>query len=85
MTLSMIPVMVVAAINNFFTLSAGTETTTIAEVTLEKLKTTVGAFIGWFGQFLTFVGSQPLLLIGVAIFVASAVIYLTYKALHGRG
>lgn len=81
MTLSMIPVMVAAAINNIFTLSAGSDT----QITLDSLKTTVGAFIEWFGQFLAFVGNQPLLLIGVAIFVASAVIYLTYKALHGRG
>lgn len=61
------------------------ETTTIATVALDNLKTTVTAFTEWFGEFLTFVGRQPLLLIGVAIFVASAVIYLTYKALHGRG
>lgn len=55
------------------------------QITLDALKTTVTAFIEWFTEFLAFVGSQPLLLIGVAIFVASAVIYLTYKALHGRG
>lgn len=81
MTLSLIPMYLVAAINNIFTLSVA-ETTTMS---LDALKTTVTAFTQWFGEFLGFVGSQPLLLIGVAIFVASAVIYLTYKALHGRG
>lgn len=65
----------------FITLSAEPA----SEVSLQALKTTVTAFTSWFGEFLAFVGSQPLLLIGVAIFVASAVIYLTYKALHGRG
>lgn len=84
MTTTNAALFLVAAINRFFTLSAG-ETTTIAQMNLDALKTTVQAFISWFGEFLAFVGNQPLLLIGVAIFVASAVIYLTYKALHGRG
>lgn len=84
MTLTMIPMYIVAAINNLFTLSA-TEPTTTERMSLDALKTTITAFTEWFGEFLRFVANQPLLLIGVAIFVASAVIYLTYKALHGRG
>lgn len=52
---------------------------------LETLTTVVGDIIGMFTTVLATVSQEPLLLLGVGIFLVSAVIYLTYKALHGRG
>lgn len=52
---------------------------------LTTLKQVVQDIIGMFADVLGRVSVEPLLLIGIGIFLVSAVIYLTYKALHGRG
>lgn len=52
---------------------------------LTTLTTVIQAIIGFFTDVLSMVSKEPLLLLGIGIFMVSAVIYLTYKALHGRG
>lgn len=52
---------------------------------LTTLQDVVTAIIGMFATILARVSIEPLLLLGIGIFLVSAVIYLTYKALHGRG
>jgi len=52
---------------------------------LGTLKTVVTDIIGMFTTILQTVSEEPLLLLGIGVFMVSAVIYLTYKALHGRG
>lgn len=42
-------------------------------------------FMTWIKEMLTAISAEPLLMIGIAIFVAGAVIGLAYRALHGRG
>lgn len=52
---------------------------------LATLKTVISDLLGMFSDILRTISEEPLLLLGIGIFVASAVIYLCYKALHGRG
>lgn len=52
---------------------------------LTTLTSVIQAIIGFFTDVLSMVSKEPLLLLGIGIFMVSAVIYLTYKALHGRG
>ena len=54
-----------------------TATTTLTSV--------FGDVMDWFGTILQTIGTEPLLLIGIAMFVVSCVIGLVFKALHGRG
>lgn len=55
------------------------------EVTLTTLTTVFEQILTWFTSFITNISTNPLLLLGVAAMVASMVIRLAYKALHGRG
>lgn len=52
---------------------------------LTTLGDVITQIMNWFSTVLSTISGEPLLLLGIGIFVASAVIYLTYKALHGRG
>lgn len=58
-------------------LDAATSLTTLTEV--------FNQFLSWITSMLGTISGEPLLLLGVAVFVAGAIIYLAYKALHGRG
>lgn len=61
-------------------LTGGTST-----VTLDTLTSVFQTILTWFTDFIGNIASNPLLLIGIASMVASIVIRLAYKALHGRG
>ena len=55
------------------------------EVTLTTLTTVFEQILTWFTSFIQNISTNPLLLLGIAAMVASMVIRLAYKALHGRG
>lgn len=54
-------------------------------MSLEVLTEVFKTFMGWITTMIGTIASNPLLLIGVAAFVAAIIIRLAYKALHGRG
>ena len=54
-------------------------------VTLDTLTNVFQTILTWFTDFIANIASNPLLLIGIAAMVASIVIRLAYKSLHGRG
>lgn len=56
-----------------------------ASMSLEVLTDVFETFMGWIATMIGTIASNPLLLIGVAAFVAAIIIRLAYKALHGRG
>lgn len=55
------------------------------DVTLSTLTTVFEQILTWFTSFIQNISTNPLLLLGIAAMVASMVIRLAYKALHGRG
>lgn len=54
-------------------------------MSLQVLTETFETFMTWITTMIGTIASNPLLLIGVAAFVAAIIIRLAYKALHGRG
>lgn len=56
-----------------------------ASMSLKVLTDTFETFMEWITTMVGTIASNPLLLIGVAAFVAAIIIRLAYKALHGRG
>lgn len=50
---------------------------------MENLTSVLTAIWGWITTALTTVTSSPILLIGLGIFVAGAVIGLVYRLIHG--
>lgn len=56
-----------------------------ASMSLKVLTSTFETFMTWITTMIGTIASNPLLLIGVAAFVAAIIIRLAYKALHGRG
>lgn len=57
----------------------------MASTGLDALSTAFTAIMGWIGDFITTIVSTPLLLVGLALMVASAIVTIAYKAVKGRG
>lgn len=57
----------------------------MAETGLNALSTAFTAIMGWISSFITTIVSTPLLLVGLALMVASAIVTIAYKAVKGRG
>lgn len=56
-----------------------------ASMSLQVLTSVFEQFMQWITTMIGTIASNPLLLIGVAAFIAAIIIRLAYKALHGRG
>ena len=56
-----------------------------SSMSLEVLTHVFETFMEWITTMVGTIASNPLMLIGVAAFVAAIIIRLAYKALHGRG
>lgn len=54
-------------------------------MSLQVLTGVFEQFMEWITTMVGTIASNPLLLIGVASFIAAIIIRLAYKALHGRG
>lgn len=52
---------------------------------LQSLSDAFAAIMDWIGDFITTIVNTPLLLVGLALMVASAVVTIAYKAVKGRG
>lgn len=52
---------------------------------LSSLSDAFAAIMGWIGDFITTIVNTPLLLVGLALMVASAIVTIAYKAVKGRG
>lgn len=52
---------------------------------LSALSSAFSAIMGWIGDFIETIVSTPLLLVGLALMVASAIVTIAYKAVKGRG
>lgn len=52
---------------------------------LSSLGDAFAAIMQWIGDFITTIVNTPLLLVGLALMVASAVVTIAYKAVKGRG
>lgn len=55
----------------------------VTSTPMENLTSVLTAIWGWITTALTTVTSSPILLIGLGIFVAGAVIGLVYRLIHG--
>lgn len=54
-----------------------------AATPMENLSSAFTAVTGWVGDIVNTIAGSPILLIGLALFVTSAVVGIGYKLIHG--